>query len=62
MAQKFKLGDPVRQVMPAPIEGVVVGYDLDKSTGDVQFQVSWTDDDGTHSRHFTEAQIEAVEN
>ena len=32
----FKKGDAVRQVMPAPFEGVVAGFDVDQETGAVQ--------------------------
>lgn len=65
MAQKFKPGDKVRQVLPAPVEGTVVGFSLDQTTGDVQFHVAWkhTDADGEEhvgTRYFTQEQLEAV--
>lgn len=54
----FKKGDNVRQVV-MPIEGTVATLAIvdDK----VQFEVAYTGDDGeTHSRFFTEDQIELV--
>lgn len=61
MAFKFKKGDPVSQVVAAPIVGNVAGFDLDQETGDVSVKVEWTDADGVeHSRFFTEAELQAV--
>ena len=65
MAQKFKPGDKVRQVLPAPVEGTVVGFNLDQTTGDVQFHVAWKDKDAdgvehVHTRYFVQEQLEAV--
>ena len=61
---KFKKGDAVRQVMPAPIVGVVERYDVDQETGDVQILVTSPDVDGdgnAESRYFKEDQLEAVD-
>ena len=62
---KFKPGDYVRQVMPTPVEGTVVGYGLDQNTGDVQFHVAnkVKDAEGVEhieSRFFAAEQLEAV--
>ena len=60
MAFKFTKGDAVRQVLPAPIAGTVVGYALDQTTGDVTVEVQWLDADGApHSRFFRDDEIEA---
>ncbi|MGH9889613.1 MAG: hypothetical protein ACREBE_29040, partial [bacterium] len=65
MAQKFKPGDIVRQKMPAPVEGTLVGFDLDRTTGDVQFCVAERVKDAAGEYHavtrfFTEEQLELV--
>jgi hypothetical protein len=57
----FKVGDPVRQVLPAPIEGVVSAITLDPNDGSRLFLVVSPDADGdgqAESRYFTEEQIE----
>lgn len=60
MALKFKIGDDVRQVMPAPFAGKVAEAVIVES--DVQFRVEFTDADGNvQSKFFAEDQIEAVE-
>ena len=61
MASPFKKGDQVRQVLPAPIEGVVDSVTIDPDTGDRLFKVVWPDANGDgheESRYFTEEQIE----
>lgn len=63
---KFKKGDVVRQVMPPPVTGTVVGYSVDQETGDVQVRIEWSekDADGVDhvvSRYFTDAELEPVE-
>lgn len=60
MAVKFKSGTEVKQVMPAPIQGNVVRFVFDETSGDINYIVGWTDEEGTHERSFTEDQIEAV--
>lgn len=65
MPQKFGPGDTVEQVLPTPVRGTVVDFALDKTTGDVQFEVAWrhTDDDGVdhvQSRFFTEEQLKLI--
>lgn len=57
---KFKKGDAVKQVMPAPITGTVADFSVDRETGDVQILVEWSDQTGTQSTYFTEDQIEKV--
>ncbi|WP_342617223.1 hypothetical protein [Rhodoferax sp. GW822-FHT02A01] len=58
----FKKGDKVVQVLPAPIEGSVAGFDVDQETGAVQVRVEWPDADGSiHAQHFREDQLKAVE-
>jgi hypothetical protein len=57
----FKKGDAVRQVVAAPIVGTVVGFDIDQQSGDVQLLVEWNDGEEKRQRHFTESQLEAVE-
>lgn len=59
----FKCGDTVRQIMPAPIVGVVSNITMDPVTGDRLFLVESPDEDGdgvAESRYFTEDQIEAA--
>lgn len=59
---KFAKGAAVRQIV-TPITGVVAGdFRVDQETGGVQVPVEWTDADGqTHSRYFTEDEIELNE-
>ncbi|MBP8788584.1 MAG: hypothetical protein KBH41_14150 [Azonexus sp.] len=57
----FKAGDAVRQVMPAPICGVVVDIQIDSVEGDRLYKVEWPDADGdgvAESRFFKEEEIE----
>lgn len=56
---KFSKGTEVEQIV-SPIKGVVSGYDVDQETGDLQVLVTWTDEEGEHSRYFTEDQIQAL--
>lgn len=63
MPHKFKRGDNVRQVLPAPVRGAVVGYALDPETGDVSVHVAGVikDDKGAEhleSRYFADHQVE----
>lgn len=58
MATKFKRGQRVRQILPKPIEGVVV--DLAVVEDQLGFLVD-TGEEGVPPRWFTEDQIEAVE-
>ncbi len=61
MAVKFTNGQQVRQVMPAPIEGIVSRFVFDETTGDISYVVSSTDADGTvHERVFAGENLEAA--
>jgi hypothetical protein len=56
----FKNGDAVEQVMPAPIKGVVCGFALDQTTGDVAVVVTWQDGADTHTKTFQQSELKAV--
>lgn len=57
----FKKGTPVRQVLPAPVEGMVTGYMVDAESGETLHRVEWLQDGTIVSRYFKECQIEATE-
>lgn len=58
---KFRKGDKVRQIMPAPVEGTIVGFSVDQETGDVQVQLAWTDEHGNAQGTFLfEHELEAA--
>lgn len=60
MAVKFKVGDPVQQII-TPIQGEVIDYQLNKDTGEISYLIEYTNEQGeTASRHFDENQIEKV--
>lgn len=57
----IKLGASVRQIVPAPIQGVVVSKQFVEATDSFQFLVEWPDTDGDgqpQSKWFEENQIE----
>lgn len=56
MAAKFKIGDQVRQVMPAPVEGEVVNVSV--AEGDLAYLVRTPEGE---ERWFTVDQLEASE-
>lgn len=59
MGAKFKRGDTVEQVMPAPIVGVV--KELEFNGDDIQYTLEYTGADGeVHVQPFTEHQLQAV--
>jgi hypothetical protein len=58
MATKFKKGDAVRQVLPAPVEGVIERFVFNQETGEVGVIVKTEDG---QERSFTEDQVESVE-
>lgn len=65
MASKFKVGQRVRQILPAPQEGVVKMLKFDETTGNlsVLFDMVSTDADGvetTIETVFLEDQVELV--
>lgn len=54
----FAKGTPVTQIVK-PIEGVVVGFDVDQETGDRLIKVEWTEEDGsTASKFFKDDELE----
>lgn len=53
-------GTPVRQVV-TPIEGTVEGYEVDQETGQLQYNVAWTDADGNvQNTFFKDGDIVAI--
>ena len=64
MSVKFKNGESVVQVLPAPIVGVVSRFVFDETSGDISYVVVSTDQDGTtHERVFTGDDLQsAVQN
>lgn len=58
MGAKFKRGDAVQQVMPAPIIGVVT--ELEFNGDDIQYVIEYTGADGeVHTQPFTEDELQA---
>lgn len=58
---KFIKGQAVKQVLPAPVEGVVEGFSIDQEGGNLLVKVTWRDaDDHDNARFFREEEIEAV--
>lgn len=53
-------GTQVRQVMPTPVEGVIIAFDVDQNSGELQYLVKWEDADGEHTRFFKESEIEVI--
>lgn len=52
-------GTSVRQVMPAPVQGVIDSFSVDQQSGELQYYVVWTDEAGNEQgRFFNEGQIE----
>ena len=58
----FKKGDTVRQIVPAPISGSVVGFVADQETGKLQVCVAYQENEETRIRYFDADQIEAATN
>lgn len=59
----IKTGAKVRQIMPAPIEGVVIERRLNDSHDQIEFHVESPDADGDGApdrRWFLESQLEEV--
>lgn len=57
----IKLGDAVRQILPAPITGTVAKKQFNESTDSFEFLVEGTSAEGDpQSGWFTESQIEGV--
>ena len=58
---QFMRGQTVRQIVSAPIVGVIETFEADRETGERMIRVAWKDADGVvHSRHFAEEEIEAL--
>lgn len=56
----MKLGATVRQILPAPVEGVVVSKQFVEASDSFQYLVEWPDTDGDgqpQTRWFDEHQI-----
>lgn len=59
----IKKGDTVRQILPAPIVGVVQKFDVCQEHGTLQVLVEWPDTDGDgmpQSRYFHVDDVEVV--
>lgn len=59
----IKTGAKVRQIMPAPIEGVVIERRLNDSQDEIEYHVESGDADGdgvADRRWFLESQVEEV--
>ena len=62
MALKFKNGDSVVQVMPAPVTGIVARFVFDETSGEISYVVQSTDATGVvHERVFSETAIQPVQ-
>lgn len=60
MPASFKVGDKVRQKMPAPLRGVVVAFGSDVG-GELGYRITFEEaDGGTGERWFPESQLELV--
>lgn len=60
---KIKKGDTVRQIMPAPVVGVVTEFNVCQEEGTVLLKVEWPDTDGDglpQSRFFKDSEVELV--
>lgn len=60
---EIRKGSTVRQIMPAPIVGVVEKYEVDQETGQVQVLVVSPDADGDgndEARYFKLSEVELV--
>lgn len=56
---KFKKGDEVVQIVK-PIQGVVDGFQVDQETGSLLVNIVWSDENGDHSKFFTEEDLTAA--
>ena len=56
----FVQGEAVKQILPNPIQGTVVGFGFDSSTGNVTVLVEYTAEDGTkQQRYFQQSELES---
>lgn len=63
MAAKYKVGDRVRQILPAPLTGVVEKFEFDASKGDIRVIIKVDQaEDAEHERlhGFTEEEVELI--
>ncbi len=60
MAVKFPAGTAVKQVVPAPVEGVVSRFIFDETSGDIVYVVTSDTPEGPQESTFREDQIAAV--
>ena len=57
----LKKGTAVRQVLPAPIEGVVTSFSVDSENGERLTKVAYINEEGDEmSRFFKDSEIEEV--
>lgn len=59
----IKKGDTVRQILPAPVQGVVTEFNICQQEGSVMVKVEWPDTDGDglpQSRFFNADEVEVV--
>jgi len=57
----FVQGEEVTQVLPAPIQGTVLGFGFDPNTGNVTVLVGYTAEDGTpQQRYFQQDELVAT--
>jgi len=61
MAAKFKVGQTVREIMPAPREGTITKFVGDETTGDWHVHVAVADAEGNmHDQSMPVENLEAV--
>lgn len=57
----FVQGEAVTQILPAPIQGTVLGFGFDPNTGNVNVLVGYTGTDGSdQQRYFQQDELEAT--
>ncbi len=59
MAAKFKIGQAVQQILPAPVAGTVKRFVLDEATGEIIYIIGWVADGVEQETAFNESQIKA---
>ena len=59
MPLHIKIGQTVREIQPAPVEGVVTDAILDN--GVIKYKVEWEDADGPQAHFYAEDAIEVVD-
>jgi hypothetical protein len=61
MATKFRRGQIVRQIMPAPLEGVVSGFEFDTVDGHIHVLFGVKAEDGSiHTQSMREDLLEVI--